>query len=47
MEGFRMRTENVTYYSEGIKIAGVVYLPDREQGKPWPAIVQGPVFLGL
>jgi len=47
MEGFRMRTEKVTYYSEGIKIAGVVYLPDREQGKPWPAIVQGPGFLGL
>jgi len=42
-----MRSEKVTYYSEGDKIGGVVYLPDGEQGKPWPAIVQGPGFLGL
>ncbi len=42
-----MRSEKVTYYSEGDKITGVVYLPDGEQGKPWPAIVPGPGFLGL
>ena len=42
-----MRSEKVTYYSEGDKIGGVVYLPDGEQGKPRPAIVQGPGFLGL
>ncbi len=42
-----MRSEKVTYYSEGDKISGVVYLPDGEQGKPWPVIVQGPGFLGL
>lgn len=42
-----MRSEKVTYYSEGDKIGGVVYLPDGEKGKPWPAIVQGPGFLGL
>ena len=42
-----MRSEKVTYYSEGDKIGGVVYFPDGEKGKPWPAIVQGPGFLGL
>ncbi len=42
-----MRSEKVTYYSEGDKIGGVVYLPDGEKGEPWPAIVQGPGFLGL
>ena len=42
-----MRSEKVTYYSEGDKIDGIVYLPDGENGKPWPAIVQGPGFLGL
>ena len=36
-----MRTENVNFYSEGIKLAGVLYLPDCEQGKPYPGIVQG------
>ena len=42
-----MRTEKVSFYSEGIKLAGVLYLPDSEQGKPYPGIVQGPGFLGL
>ncbi len=42
-----MQSEKVTYYSEGDKIDGIVYLPDGENGKPWPAIVQGPGFLGL
>ena len=42
-----MRTEKVNFYSEGIKLAGVLYLPDSDQGKPYPGIVQGPGFLGL
>ena len=42
-----MRTEKVTFYSESDKLSGAVYLPDGEKGKPWPAIVQGPGFLGL
>ena len=42
-----MRTEKVNFYSEGIKLAGVLYLPDSEQGKPFAGIVQGPGFLGL
>ncbi len=42
-----MRTEKVSFYSEGIKLAGVLYLPDSDQGKPYPGIVQGPGFLGL
>ncbi|HEU4342118.1 MAG TPA: alpha/beta hydrolase [Candidatus Binatia bacterium] len=42
-----MRTEKVTFYSEGDKLAGVLYLPDSEQGKPYAGIVQGPGFLGL
>ena len=29
-----MRSEKVNFYSEGIKLAGVLYLPDGEQGKP-------------
>ena len=42
-----MRTEKVNFYSEGIKLAGVLYLPDDEKAKPYPGIVQGPGFLGL
>jgi uncharacterized protein len=42
-----MRTEKINFYSEGIKLAGVLYLPDSDQGKPFPGIVQGPGFLGL
>src|ERR1044072_9054996 len=42
-----MRTEKVNFYSEGTKLAGFVYLPDSDQGKPYPPIVQGPGFLGL
>ena len=42
-----MRTEKVNFYSEGIKLAGVLYLPQSDQGKPFPGIVQGPGFLGL
>ncbi len=42
-----MRSEKVGFYSEGVRLAGMVYLPDRDEGKPWPAIVQGPGFLGV
>ena len=42
-----MRTEKVSFYSEGIKLSGVLYLPDADQAKPYPGIVQGPGFLGL
>jgi uncharacterized protein len=42
-----MRTEKINFYSEGDKLSGVLYLPDSDQGKPFPGIVQGPGFLGL
>ena len=42
-----MRTEKVNFYSEGIKLAGVLYLPDSDKDKPFAGIVQGPGFLGL
>lgn len=42
-----MRTEKITFYSEGNKLKGDIYLPDGDAGKPWPGIVQGPGFLGL
>ncbi len=42
-----MRDEKVTFYSEGDKLSGALYLPDGEHGKPWPGVVQGPGFLGL
>jgi cephalosporin-C deacetylase-like acetyl esterase len=42
-----MRKEKVSFYSEGNKLNGDIYLPDDDKGKPWPAIVQGPGFLGL
>ena len=42
-----MKTEKVSFYSEGDKLSAAIYLPDGEQGKPWPGIVQGPGFLGL
>jgi dienelactone hydrolase len=42
-----MRSEKVSFYSEGNKLNGDIYLPDDEKGKPWPGIVQGPGFLGL
>src|SRR6476619_6889320 len=42
-----MRKESVTFFSEGQKLRGDLYLPDDDGGKPWPGIVQGPGFLGL
>jgi dienelactone hydrolase len=42
-----MRKEKVSFYSEGNKLNGDIYLPDDDKDKPWPGIVQGPGFLGL
>ncbi len=42
-----MRTDKVSFYSEGDKLSGVLYFPASDKDKPWPAIVQGPGFLGL
>ena len=42
-----MRTEKISFYSEGNKLNGDIYLPDDDKGKPYPGIVQGPGFLGL
>ena len=41
-----MRTETVTFYSEGDEIAGLWRTPDTGEG-PFRAIVQGPGWLGL
>ena len=42
-----MREEKVEFYSEGARISGICRTPDRDSGKPRPAIVQGPGWLGL
>src|SRR5690625_1523163 len=42
----RMRTTQVTFYSEGHPIAGLWRTPDEGDG-PFRAIVQGPGWLGL
>jgi alpha/beta superfamily hydrolase len=42
-----MRKEKVSFYSEGDRLVGDLYFPDASPGKPLPAIVQGPGFLGL
>jgi dipeptidyl aminopeptidase/acylaminoacyl peptidase len=41
-----MRTEEVAWYSDGDRIAGLLRLPDRGAG-PFRAIVQGPGWMGL
>ena len=41
-----MREESVEYLSEGTRVAGILRLPDAGDG-PFPAIVQGPGWLGL
>jgi alpha-beta hydrolase superfamily lysophospholipase len=41
-----MRTEKVSFYSDGTKVSGVLHLPDSHSA-PVPAIVQGPGWLGL
>ncbi|MCP4301062.1 MAG: prolyl oligopeptidase family serine peptidase [Gammaproteobacteria bacterium] len=41
-----MREERVSFFSEGVRIAGILRLPDSSDG-PYPGIVQGPGWLGL
>lgn len=41
-----MREEQVSFFSEGVKIAGILRLPDKTS-QSCPAIVQGPGWLGL
>lgn len=42
-----MRNEEVSFYSEGVKIRGALKLPDAAPGGRMPGIVQGPGWLGL
>ena len=41
-----MKTENVSWFSDGDRISGLLRLPDEAAG-PFRAIVQGPGWLGL
>ena len=42
-----MRVEEVSFYSEGDRLAGILRLPDGPSSTPRPAVVQGPGWLGL
>lgn len=42
-----MRTEPVTFYSEGARLAGSLHRPDADGAASLPFIVQGPGWLGL
>ena len=42
-----MRVEEVSFYSEGAKLKGLLRLPDEPSAEPLPGIVQGPGWLGL
>ena len=42
-----MRSEEVTFYSEGVKVRGTLKLPDAPGAGRIPGIVQGPGWLGL
>jgi len=41
-----MREQSVSFYSEGVRLAGILRSPD-DGDTPRPAIVQGPGWLGL
>ena len=41
-----MIEENVTFYSEGEKISGILRLPEKIKN-PAPGVVQGPGFFGI
>jgi hypothetical protein len=41
-----VRQESVCFYSEGLRVKGLLRLPDEGAG-PWPGIVQGPGWLGF
>lgn len=40
-----MQTEKVSFYSEGVKLAGVLHKPDNQTRELFPIIVQGPGWL--
>ncbi len=42
-----MPVEEVHFYSQGVALAGTLKLPDVDQGRRVPAVVQGPGWLGL
>lgn len=42
-----MKTETVEFYSEGVRLRGLLRLPDNAGETILPAIVQGPGWLGL
>jgi len=42
-----MKSEAVSFYSEGAKVQGILRLPDESSSAPRPGIVQGPGWLGL
>src|SRR2546428_3033354 len=42
-----MKNEQVSFYSEGAKLKGILRLPDETVSGRRPAIVQGPGWLGL
>lgn len=42
-----MRTEEVEFYSDGVKLRGLLRLPDVPSPEPIAALVQGPGWLGL
>ena len=42
-----MLTQDVSFYSEGDRISGILRLPDGPADAPRPAVVQGPGWLGL
>ena len=41
-----MRTDEVTFYSDGVRLRGFLHRPDRADGRA-PFIVQGPGWMGL
>lgn len=42
-----MQTEEVSYYSEGARVSALWRTPDDHDGRPRPALIQGPGWLGL
>ena len=42
-----MRTERVEFFSDGVRLRGLLRLPDSLAADPLPALVQGPGWLGL
>jgi len=41
-----VRTDQVTFYSDGVRLQGFLHRPDRADGRA-PFIVQGPGWMGL